>query len=698
MLTFYKIPSTLYAEQEQFAKDIEEFKKGNINPIRFKAIRVAHGVYEQRQPDTYMIRIRCTTGGITPTQLSKVAELGEQYGSGEVHVTTRQEVQIHDVLIDGVMPVIQELNTVNLSSRGGGGNTIRNILTSPNAGISQDEVFDVEPYAIALSSRMIDEGDSWNLPRKFKIAFSSNKDDTAFTQATCLGFVADIQDGQKGFKVYCAGGMGAKPMVGNLLYDFVLDTQIYHVTKAFKTFFDRHGNRKSKTTSRIKFLWQTLKREKFVELFTQYYDEIKNDDSLKLNIVPLENRRAENIDLPVEEPSDLEKFDVWKERYVMEQKQEGLFCIKLPLRLGDLLSEDAYQLTHFLKYFGENVIRCDRAQNFRIRNIPMEYLPNLFNLIKNLKQTLTHLPAFIGNMINCTGAQTCKLGICLPRGLSDAIREKFTDTSLDLDRLADFRLHMSGCPNTCGMHHIADLGFFGKVGRKNRDMYPAYNVLAGATVGAGITEYAQKCGEVAAHYVPDFVHDFLEAYLVKKEDYNTYREYLKEEGFDILKNLCEKYSEVPLYEEDSTYYTDFGAKNRLSLDEIGTAECSAGMFDMIGVDRKLIKERSKHLSTLADTEEINAVLYVILLASARMLLVTRGLDPKNDAETFQYFKKHFIIAGLVNTKYEEVISTGQNGEKEKLANYHETILELSKDINSLYKSMDDSLRFQVEKV
>ena len=650
MLTFYQIPNTLYAEQEQFAKDIEEFKKGNINPIKFKAIRVAHGVYEQRQPDTYMIRIRCTTGGVTPKQLKKVAELGEQYGNGEVHVTTRQELQIHDVLIDEVMPVIKGLNTVNLSSRGGGGNTIRNILTSPNSGINPEEVFDVEPYAIALSSKMINEGDSWNLPRKFKIAFSSNKNDTAFTQATCLGFVADIQDGQKGFKVYCAGGMGAKPLVGNLLYEFIPDTQVYQITKAFKIFFDKHGNRKSKTTSRIKFLWQTLKREKFVELFTNYYHEIKNNDNLQLNIVPLENKLAENINLEKEKPCDLEKFEIWKKRYVIEQKQEGLFSIKLPLRLGDLLSEDAYKFADFLKNFGENVIRCDRAQNFRIRNISNEYLPNLFNLISSLKQTLIHLPAFVGNMINCTGAQTCKLGICLPRGLSDAIREKFTNTSLDLDRLNDFRLHMSGCPNTCGMHHIADLGFFGKVGRKNRDMYPAYNVLAGATIGSGITEYAQKCGEIAAHHVPNFVHDFLESYLLKKEDYDTYREYLEEEGFDVLKNLCEKYTHVPLYEEDSSYYVDFGAKNRLSLDEIGTAECSAGMFDMIGVDRKLIKERTKYLSTITDKKEISAILYIILLASARMLLVTRGLDPRTDQEAFKNFKKHFIIAGLVSEK------------------------------------------------
>ncbi len=171
-MRFYENAPTLIAEQDQFEKDMIDFSAGVINPVKFKAIRVAHGVYEQRQEHTYMIRIRCAAGGITPKQLKKVAELGRLYGSGEVHFTTRQEVQVHDVLLQNVIKVIRGLNEVDLSSRGGGGNTIRNILTSPLSGIESGEVFDVDPYAIALTTRMIHEEDSWNLPRKFKIAMS----------------------------------------------------------------------------------------------------------------------------------------------------------------------------------------------------------------------------------------------------------------------------------------------------------------------------------------------------------------------------------------------------------------------------------------------------------------------------------------------------------------------------------------------
>ena len=447
---------------------------------------------------------------------------------------------------------------------------------------------------MALTTRMINEDDSWNLPRKFKINFSSNAEDTTFTQATCLGFVAKIKDGQKGFEVYTAGGMGAKPMVGHQLLEFIPDSQVYHVTRALKIMFDKNGNRRSKYSSRIKFLWKKLDRDEFLRLFNEEYDKIKDDSSLALTLPELKNEAQASINLTPEDVSG-EAFDLWKKRYVSPQIQEGLYSIKLPLQLGDLIREDGKVLTEFLTHFGDNCIRCDRAQNIRLRNIPEGYLGNAYNVITGLKQTLVKHAQFVGNMINCTGAQTCKLGICLPRGLSKAIREQLDETTLDLDAIPEFRLNMSGCPNTCGMHHIADLGFFGKVGRNDGNMFPAYNVLAGAKTGAGKTKYAERHGEVAAHHIPSFVNDFLGVYIERKKNatYADYSAFLDAEGIELIKSLCDKYSDVPKLEEDASFYTDFGAKNRLSLDEIGTAECSAGLFDMLDLDKKTIKRFEK---------------------------------------------------------------------------------------------------------
>ena len=692
-MKFYETPEVLYQEQDQFEKDLLDFSQGHIHPVKFKGIRVAHGVYEQRQEHTYMIRIRCAAGGITPTQLKKVAELGDKYGGGEVHFTTRQEVQVHEVLIQDVMKVIRGLNDVSLSSRGGGGNTIRNILTSPLSGVQPGETFDVDPYAIALTTRMIHEPDSWNLPRKFKIAFSNSDLDDSFTQTTCLGFVATIKNGEKGFRVFTAGGMGAKPMVGHELIDFIPENRVYHVTKAIKVMFDKHGNRRSKYSSRIKFLWKKLEGDEFKSLFYEEYDKIKNDDSLNLDLPDVINA-ANDTNMPVETVEG-DDFELWKKRYVTDQKQDGLCAIKLTLRLGDLYRDDADKLCDFLAHFGDNTIRCDRNQNMRLRNIPKKYLGNCFNVIQSLRYTLVEHAAFIGNMINCTGAQTCKLGICLPRGLSDEIRKRLVNSDLNLDSIPDFRLNMSGCPNTCGMHHIAHLGFFGKIGRKDGAIYPAYNVLAGARVHAGKTQYAEKVGDIPAHTVPEFVHAFLKDYIEEKEEYDDYYDYLEKEGKDLIKDLCAKFKEVAPIEEDPTFYTDFGAKRPLRLDDMGTAECSAGMFDMINVDKKEIDKRKKLLTE----DGINKadILYELLFHTSRMLLVTRGLDTKTEEQAMGYFAKHFVTTEIVPIDYLELVNTGKSGNKEALINEEERLVKLADLVLDLYKSMDDSLRFKSEK-
>jgi sulfite reductase (ferredoxin) len=692
-MKFYTVSPVLDKELEQFEKDIADFKSGALDPIKFKAFRVAHGIYEQRQLDTYMVRIRCAAGGITPAQLAHASKLAEEYGSGEVHFTTRQEIQLHDVLIDGIMPVIRGLLEVDLSTRGGGGNTIRNILTPPDSGVNPDDVFDVDPYAIALTTRMINEEDSWNLPRKVKINFSTNADDVTYTQATCLGFVATEKDGQKGFEVYTAGGMGAKPMVGHQLLPFVPENQVYQVTRAIKVMFDKHGNRRSKYSSRIKFLWKKLDKDEYLRLFHEEFDVIKDDRSLDLELPEIENKAADSISL---EPVTLDtpEFEQWKKRYVVDQKQEGLISIKLPLQLGDLIREDGKVLTEFLLHFGDNCIRCDRAQNIRLRNIPSEYVGNAYQVISGLTRTLVKHASFIGDMINCTGAQTCKLGICLPRGLSGAIRDRLDTSDLDLDAIPNFRLNMSGCPNTCGMHHIADLGFFGKVGRNDGNMYPAYNVLAGAETGAGKTKYAQRYGEVAAHHIPSFVYDFLKVYIDRKKESSdiNYKVFLENEGIALIERLCDTYKEVPALEEDDTYYTDFGAKNRLSLDEIGTAECSAGLFDMLDLDKKMIKKIRKARAASGSATEDDV--YQQLFHASRMLLVTRGLDSKTDEQAFNLFSKHFITTNLVAESFQPLVDLGIKQDKTALLTKLEDVDSLADSVLTLYENMDDSLRFK----
>jgi sulfite reductase (ferredoxin) len=228
----YLLPSTLPAELDELGNQIEQYERGELDAEALKARRVPFGCYEQRKDGSYMIRIRTTGGALTPLQLRAIARISAEYGSEFLHITTRQEFQIHDLALDSVIPVMRALLDVGLASRGGGGNTVRNIMVSPDAGVGLDEVFDPSPYAFALTSRLLAEPDSWLLPRKFKISFSNSAADSAFAQFNDLGFIARMEDGIKGFRVYVAGGTGNRSTVGHLLHPFVAATDAYVVTAA----------------------------------------------------------------------------------------------------------------------------------------------------------------------------------------------------------------------------------------------------------------------------------------------------------------------------------------------------------------------------------------------------------------------------------------------------------------------------------
>jgi sulfite reductase (ferredoxin) len=690
-MKFYELPDILEEEIRQFDGQIKEYLSGEINPVQFKGIRVAHGIYEQRKPETHMVRIRCAAGGVTSAQLRKVGELAQKYGSSEVHVTTRQEMQIHYVKLEDVVTVYNELYSVGLSSRGGGGNTVRNVLASYSSGVIPDEVFDVAPYAIALTTRMIAEADSWNLPRKFKIAFSNNDKDSSRAAVTCLGFIAKMQGKQRGFKVYCAGGQGAKPMLGQVLLDFVEDDKVYHITKAIKVMFDKYGNRRNRTKSKLKFLWDKLGKEDFLQKFHREYDELIKDMSLVLQLLPLENR-ADVKEGYLPELVTGESYDLWKKRYVKAQKQEGLYMIKVPLKLGDIEGVDSVKIANELEHFGENVLRFSLDQNLHFRNIPKAYLGNLFNLVQSIK-SLSNDPELFGNMIACTGADTCKLGICLPRGLTPNIQDILRESDLNLDLLDDVKIHISGCPNTCGCHHVADLGFFGKVVRQGKDMMPGYHILAGAIVDEGKTRFSLKIDTLAAKDLPHFVKDFFTVYTAKKNKYKTFAEYVDAEGQDDIKNICENYRDLPTRDENQDYYHDWGSKEIFSLLKGQKAECSAGMFDMVDVDVKMLKESRMNFEAVEDAQVKSESLYRVAFSAARMLLVTRGIECKTDEKVFEAFIQYFIKTDLVPEEYTQVVLWAGEKEISRLMSHVDQVMALADVVLDLYKSMDDSLRF-----
>lgn len=694
MIISYKIPETFEREIDELESLIQQYKDNTISESALKAHRVPFGVYEQRTPHTYMVRIRCAGGIVTPAQLRTIAHLSEKYGGDSVHITTRQELQIHDVALDNVITIMRELLPVGLSSRGGGGNTVRNIMASWDSGIAIDEVFDVTPYAVALTSRLISESDSWILPRKFKISFANSSKDNANATFNDVGFIAAKKNGELGFKVYTAGGLGRKPHVGHLLHDFVSVDDVYIVAEAIKKMFNHNGNRKNKHAARLRFLWNSLGRDKFVELYDQEYSRLQKEPVAPLPITPIKNKMHEDVEIkPVQEASH--GFDIWKERYVKEQKQPGLYSIQIPILLGRLKNEHAILLADFLSNFGENVLRCTMSQNLTIRNISEQYLVNVYQIIKSISD-LSEQPSVIGNTVACAGASTCKLGICLSQGALLAITKRLRESNGALDSLSPFTLRLSGCSNTCGHHMVADLGFYGKGVRKGQTSYPAYTIVAGAVITEGKARLAEKVDEINAHDLPDFVSKFLEVYLSKQQQYDSFAAYIDDCGEEDIRIICDRYRDIPDFEKDKNYYFDWGAQDVFSIADRGTGECSAGLFDLIELDLELIKKKQHELEVLQDESALADALYHMTLAASRMLLITRGVEAYSDEEVFDQFVCHFIRTDLIHIKFLIVIEAAKAKRYDSLVRLLKEVYALADSVEKLYNSMDNSLRFPTE--
>jgi len=681
----YKIPGTLADDINYIGKLINDFNNGTIPAAQFKAIRVPMGIYEQRKDGTYMVRIRCTGGFISPEQLREVAHAATYGNIPHLHITTRQEIQLHYVSLTDVRPILEELKEAGLGTKGGGGNTIRNILVDINAGISADEVFDVYPYAVDLTTRLIAENDSFTMPRKLKIAFDISEERADYALVNDLGFIPKIKNGKRGFKVYLGGSVASSPTLGWLLFDFLPEEDILRVAIAAKRFFSANGNRKNRHKARIRHIFYKLGEEETIRLFNTYFEETKADESLAY--VPSELAFTTLIPSFPAIENQSSAYLTWKKRYSTEQKQKGLYAILLPFEHGNASPGNFLKLAEFAAEFGNNVLRFTTRQNLQLRNIPEAYLPNVYQLLAEIGLN-SEQPFLVNNLISCTGADTCRLGICLAKNACKALWNKLAKSNLDLDQLTDLKINITGCSNSCAQQIWSDIGFAGRVSR-NENMYPSYTVYAKTE---GKTQLGQALGVISSRDLPDFTVDVLTTFLEKKDSYTSFNNFLEQDGKNVIGALLNKYQDIPLFNDDKNYYYDWGSEDVFSLTARGKAECSAGLFDMIDLDAKIIEDTIKVLESETSEKKINALLYDLVYSSSRMLLITRGAEPRTIEDTFNLFNSLFIEAGLVDQKFKAVVETAKK--KGDLLTQKETAFQLADVVVTLYKNMDDSLQFK----
>ncbi len=685
MQATFHLPESLPEDLRRFQEQVERLKSGAISAAEFRAFRVPQGVYEQREGDTYMLRVRFPAGVLLPHQMRALAAVSRRYGNGILHLTTRQDIQVHRVLLDDLHPALVELYAAGLSTKGGGGNTVRNITGCPHAGVCTDEAFDVSPWVVGVTEFLLPDPMSFQLPRKYKIAFSGCPNDCAGATVNDLGFVARRRNGSAGFAVHVGGGMGAASRVADPFDPFVPADEVHLVAEAVKRVFDQHGNRRNRHKARLRFLIEQIGLARFRELYEAELAALRKSNQAKL--APSE-RQADPCPSSLSSAATSQpggRFALWQERSVSPQKQAEYGVVEISTVLGDVEAERCTALAGIVERYGERVARTTQRHNLRLRWVHRDDLPALHAELEALGFAGDEA-SVLRQVVACKGASTCRLGICLSRELAKALRSTLSASGLNLDEFGDLRIHISGCPNACGRHPIADVGLFGAARRVHGWLVPHYVLQLGGKVAEGQTRLAEGQWAIPAKSVPSLVADLLRTFRGSCE-FPDFAGFLEALG-DRIAGLASQHAEVPDFHADKSYYSDWGADEMFSLAGRGPGECGAGVFDLIEVDLQSARE------ALGQDRFFEAT-----LLAARALLVTRGQQAQDESEALDLFARFFVDEKLVDQSSAALVEKAKTAARAGRGGgaFRPDAGEVTRfveAIQSLYDNMDSSLRFK----
>ena len=672
----YRLPPDLKDDIDRYEDDVRRFLSGELRRPVFRSRRVPRGVYEQRQDGTYMLRVRVAGGALTHAQAVALAGLSRRYGNGRLHVTTRQDVQFHDVAIEHTPAIMRDLMAVGLSSKGGGGNTVRNVTTCPYAGICPHERFDVTPAALAVTEHLIPLVGNYNLPRKYKIALSGCSADCALAQVADLGLVAECRGGRPGFRVWAGGGMGAHSRVADVLEEWVPAGDAIRVAEAVRRLFDEHGDRANKHKARLRFVFERLGLEACRARFRTLMADVAREGVPEW-IGPGPAEQAREPDGGAGWPPERLREGV----RVTMQWQPGHVAVSIPLPLGFVSADHVAALGELSRRFSrESGLRMTRRQGALIRFVAERDLPALAAAIRSLG--VDPAGGAIDRFVSCAGASTCRLGLCMARGAARACAEALAAASLPADALQALEFHINGCSNACGQQPIAPVGFFGVAQRVNGRLVPSYRVTLGGRCGSSGARLGAPVGQVAARALPDLVVDLARAFCDQRRPGESLAALVDRVGVGPFERLVSDHSSVPPYEQRPDFYRDFGVDADFTLAGRGSGECGAGVFEVIQEDLAAARRGRDPFD--------------VLVPAARALLVTRGVDAQAPDAVLREFEKHFVDSGLVAEEFRVVLTRGRGraeGWRDALCGHEEAVSQLLARVELLYATLDANLDF-----
>ena len=681
----------LAQEIDVFETQMELRRQGKLDEKIFAETRLRRGVYGQRYDNGQrydgvrtqelqypsadltkgsetvwdapgMQRIKIPFGGLTPDQMDVLADLSEEYSDGILHVTTRQDFQLHFVHIEDTPSLMRRLAATGITTREACGNSVRNVTACPLAGVCRDEVFDVTPYAKSCSRFLLGHPDVQDFGRKFKIAFSGCKEHACgLVTMHDMGGIAvkRMEDGKerRGFELYVGGGLGAVPHQAKLFDSFLPEEELFPTAQAISRVFARLGEKQIRSRARIKFLVAKLGIDEFRRLVLEER-KVMPEDPRWMAYLPEVRKYQEK---PLKKSISLngqerpEGFEQWYDTNVYHQRQEGYGVATINLPLGDLSAWQIRELADLARRFtGENV-RITVEQNILFRWVSESDLPDLYRELQRLGLSDPGAGSIV-DITACPGTDTCKLGIASSRGLAGEIRTRLATKFSEIDEaVKNLRVKISGCFNSCGQHHISDIGFYGTSRTINGRKVAHFQVLLGGKWEENAASYGLAIGSVPAKRVPEALDRITERYLKERKNGESFQDFVRHIGKKELRDSIEDLMTVPPYEQDPSYYTDWGDPREFTIGDMAAGECAGEVvslvqFDMAAAER-LVFEAQLQLDD-EDYSKADELAYNAMLQGAKALIKTEFLDVSDDPDTLvKEFRERFYDTKLFRDKY-----------------------------------------------
>jgi len=611
-----------------------------------------------------MVRIKIPYGALTAQQLDVLADLSEEYSDAIVHVTTRQDIQLHFIHLDDAPDIMRRLAAVGITTREACGNSVRNVTACPQSGCCRTESFDTSPYAHALTFFLLGHPDAQDFGRKMKISFSGCAEEACgLAGFHDLGYVATTrprEDGtvERGFALYVGGGLGAVPVQAELFSAFLPEGEILPIAQAICRVFGRLGEKNNRNRARLKFLVQKLGFDEFKRLVLEERAQLTPDERWT-SFLP---EATTPLDQPVRDGRELlatkglpEAFHAWREANARPQRQAGYAMVTITCPLGDLSADQTRDVADLAREFAGDSVRATVEQNLLLRWVPESDLPEVWRRLDAIGLAEPSAGTIV-DVTSCPGTDTCKLGHASSRGLAGELRTRLAARNATLDQaVKELRIKVSGCFNSCGQHHVADIGFYG-VGRKaNGFMVPHFQVVLGGQWTQNAASFGLAIGAVPSKNVPATVEHLTQMYVDGREPGESFQAFVQRVGRAAIKKSLAPLQKVPLPAEDRSYYQDWGDAREYTTGDLGIGECagevvSATEFGLAEAERQAFDAQVHYEE--GRFPEAAALALEAMVTGARALLAQVMRDvPQDQADAVAAFREKLYETKLAHDPF-----------------------------------------------